>query len=208
MCHTIYDLTDSNPLRVQMLRCIPAHSARLKELRRRLSLSFFLDDPSLTKRPSSSSFSLSKVTAQLHKPQFDITESTNYTNLAALMTLLDISVDTGHSTQLDLRDENVEKAFNEGVDILLTRVKNIWSSITDTGASYFSRLEAKEVIDGVRYRLMFGVRTKQKPKKTAFDSKKGEEDLTLEKRGMAGFLKIANASKKTNTSSRIKEILE
>lgn len=87
------------------------------------------------------------------------------------MGMLDVLVDNGISAEYDITDLDGEKDFNSDVDQLLARVRNTASSISDAGAAYMSRVDAKEVMEGFRHRLNFAVRTKPQPRKGVFDSK-------------------------------------
>lgn len=45
----------------------------------------------------------------------------------------------------------------------------LWSSISEVGASFLSRIDAKEAMEGVRNRLLFTVRTRPVPRARIFD---------------------------------------
>jgi predicted nucleic acid-binding Zn-ribbon protein len=111
-----------------------------------------------------------EITKRLNGPQFKIRKDTDYRELAALISILDIAIDNGQSAENDLTDPEVECEFNTDVDDLANRIKIIWSNINDAGASFMSRIDAKEVMEGLRNRLIYGVRTKLKPKQSIFDS--------------------------------------
>ena len=53
-----------------------------------------------------------------------------------------------------------EKAFNLAVDNLAHTLKQLFTSITDSGASHMRRTECKDGMERVYYRLIYGVRTK------------------------------------------------
>jgi hypothetical protein len=166
---------DLPPLQLQILRCIPQTTRRLHEVRRRLALAFFFKDDATgssnkyTSDKPHCTLVLSEVAQQLEKSQFKINKDTNYPELAALMSILDIALDNGLSIEHKITGREGEVRFNEEVDDLAARIKQIWGSINDAGASFMSRINAKEVIQGLRMRLEHVVRTKPKPKLSIFD---------------------------------------
>jgi hypothetical protein len=103
----------------------------------------------------------------LHEEQFDVDDDSDYVEITALVSILDIAIDNG-APRTSFKSPAEEKAFNHQVDSLARVVKGILSSIVDTGASFISRTEAKETLEGVYNRLLFGVRTKEKPKAQIF----------------------------------------
>jgi predicted nucleic acid-binding Zn-ribbon protein len=133
-------------------------------------LAFFFSDIGYATKPSHDHTDLWEITKRLNDPQFKIRKDMDYRELAALISILDIAIDNGQSTENDLTDSEVERDFNTDVDDLADRIKIIWSTINDAGASFMSRIDAKEVMEGLRNRLIYGVRTKLKPKQSIFDS--------------------------------------
>lgn len=177
----------SSTARLQILRCLPAGEIRLHGLRQRLALAFYLDDIECASKPAKHSLDLQQLTAQLDENYFKITTKTNYPELGARMAILDYAIDDGMSSDLDLTTPGVEEKFNKNVDALATRIKVLWSSISDAAATQLSRIVAKEVMDGVYHRLMFSVRTKPQPKKSVFDLDDDEEEMQVE--AQSAFMK-------------------
>lgn len=68
-----------------------------------------------------------------------------------------------------------ETTYNESIDSLASRVKAIVASITDGGATHMKRNEAKEALEVLYYRLLYGVRSKPPQKKSVFGSTGGGE---------------------------------
>jgi len=103
-------------------------------------------------------------------PRFDFCE------LAALISILDVAIDS--VTNRDgFTDRKAETQFNQDVDMLADRIKAIFTSIQDSGASHLKRTEAKEGLQALHYRLIYGVRTKPRPKKAWFESSEaGDQD--------------------------------
>jgi hypothetical protein len=92
------------------------------------------------------------------------------------MSILDILVDNGLSTEHDILAPEGETEFNADIDALATRIKNIASSINDAGAAFMSRIDAKEVMEGFRNRLELAVRRKPKPRQGIFDKADDESE--------------------------------
>jgi hypothetical protein len=105
----------------------------------------------------------------LEKPEFNIDSGTDYTRLASLISIIDICIDDGASPS-SFADKDQENAFNTDIDNLAKHLKSMFTKIVDTGASYMARTEAKEVLERVHYRLVFAVRTKERPKNSIFQS--------------------------------------
>lgn len=99
------------------------------------------------------------------------------------MSLLNIGLDDGDPpplpstspfsediiTDSEIKDATTSEAsFNKAVDRLAHRVHTMFTSIVDTGASHMTRTEAKDVLGAFHARLVYAVRTKQKPKTMVF----------------------------------------
>jgi hypothetical protein len=125
------------------------------------------------------SLDLSEVTEQLKKARFMINRQTDYSDLGAVMSILNIAIDNGLSIKHDVTDAGGEVDFNREVDALTARIKQIWGSINDAGAAFMSRSYAKEVMEGLRMRLELTIRTKPKPKLSIFETEEPDEDRVL-----------------------------
>lgn len=146
-------------------------------------MAFFFEDSSYLAPTTTSLSSLPSITRHLRTSRFDIHQATDYATLSATISLLNIGLDDGDPPPLSstfsfLEDtatdsnnkqpDTSEAAFNEAVDRLAHRVHNMFTSIVDTGASHMTRTEAKDVLESFHARLVYAVRTKQKPKVTLF----------------------------------------
>lgn len=128
---------------------------------------------------------LTSITRRLQSQQFATNNTTDFGNLSASVSILNIGIACGHPPSSLFTNED-EVAFNKDVDSLASKVYSMFNDIVDTGASHMKRTEAKEVLEGLQRRLEYAVRTKPKPKKLIFgDSevvKAGERiDRFLEK---------------------------
>lgn len=102
---------------------------------------------------------------------------TDFAELKATVILLDIAVDDG-SVVAAFDDREDEKAFNDGVDELAVKLREIWRKINDSGMK-LARTEAKSVVEWVQQRLSNTVRTRRKAKKSVFDIPGEAEDPFL-----------------------------
>ncbi|KAI9838892.1 MAG: hypothetical protein M1819_004100 [Sarea resinae] len=159
------------PMRYRLICSLPAFPSRHHTFRRRLALTYFFnDDLNYLTKPLDSLLRLPDIITYLLRPSFCISKDTNYSELAALISILDIGIDDGACPSTTSRTIEEEDDFNSDVDELARSVKRIFTSIVDTGASHMPRTVAKEVLERVHYRLVYAVRTKEKAKKSIFDS--------------------------------------
>lgn len=183
--------------RLQIVDSIPSGSARTHDLRRRLAMCFFFKDLSYSASHPHSTMDLEKFIQRLDDSDFDARPKTEYPELTASILLLDVAVDDGQSTKLDLTDPEVEKRFNEDVDDLVASIKAIMTSIGNPGAAFISRIEAKEALELISQRIADTVRTKKVVKPSWFDMGrgKGEDKMESEKEKMSIFLGKTKAIK-------------
>ncbi|KUJ23534.1 uncharacterized protein LY89DRAFT_635843 [Mollisia scopiformis] len=190
ICTILFGAVEESTLRLQMVEVISSIHPRTHDLRRRLAMCFYFNDATYAKSHSHTLMDMESFINRLHSPDFDTSPQTDYRELTALILLLDIALDDGRSTKLDLTDAAVEKKFNEDVDALRVGIKEIFNSIGHPGTAFISRIEAKEALELVSQRITDTVRTKRKPRHTWFDQDVGkkDEDLQSEKKGMADFV--------------------
>ena len=117
---------------------------------------------------------LRSVAHHLREPQFEIHNGTDYAQLAALTGALSIGIDDG-DPPIPSSDPSAEADFNKNVDVLSHRLKSMFTSIVDTGASHMGRTEAKAVLESFHSCLSHAMRTRRKPKTMLF----GDVDLNL-----------------------------
>jgi hypothetical protein len=134
---------------------------------------------------ASPSIDITALTRYLDSGPFDTTfrspsRRPDYANMTAQTYILDIAIaDGGRPASFASRTDEV--AFNRKVDKLADRVKAIFASIADTGASHMRRTEAKEALQALHYRLLYAVRTEPRPKKNVFGGRDGDEYRAEEK---------------------------
>lgn len=168
------------------------HTSLTHLFRHHLALTFLFDSPS--KFPSFP-LSVPRLTHHLQTSrQFSIHINTNYADLSALISILDICLFAPPHPLT--KDE--ETAFNKDIDALAAQLRLMFTRIIDTGASHMTRTEAKEVINRVYYKLIYGVRTRQRPKKSIFSSGLATEEE--KKDGEEGPLRRLFAKAKENAT--------
>jgi hypothetical protein len=148
---------------------MPQTTPRIHEIRRRLALAFFFEDARYLMSAPHLVIDLWEIIKRLDEPQFQINRDTDYQQLAALISILDMAIDNGQSPDMSMSDTEQEQHFNAEVDTLAARIRNMWSSINDAGASFMSRVDAKEVMECLRHRLLYAIRTRPVPKRSIFD---------------------------------------
>lgn len=185
----LYKTVQEIPLQNHLLKQIMPASPRVALFRTRLALAFLYQDPSPLDRPQEHLIDLRRIKWQLYGARFDVYQGhvdpepegqdgskTNnapldYFSFAALTSILDMAIDAG--TTLDpaslASNKKAEEKFNRNVDHLADVVKGLFTSIKDSGASHLKRIEAKESLQTLHFRLLYGVRTKERPKKSLFE---------------------------------------
>ncbi|EHK23954.1 uncharacterized protein TRIVIDRAFT_190842 [Trichoderma virens Gv29-8] len=172
-CSILRTTIKAQHIRVNALQCLPIRNARTHDLRRRLAISFLFDDSSLGSRHSEEFFTVRSAIDRLDKDDFNITSQTDFAELKAMIIILDIAVDDGCPPEPSSLED--EQQFNQDIDELATKLREIWRKINDSGMK-ITRTEAKSVIEWVQQRLSNTVRTRRKAKKSIFDLP-GHEDL-------------------------------
>lgn len=207
-------------LQTHALKHILPTSAAAASLRIRLATLFLLgptnDNTNTPKLSSTPEIKLQNLTTHLlHDPRYDITHPTyhttpfNYPLLSSLISIFDTALSNGGPPTGPFPDPSAERAFNAEVDTLTERVRCIIASIADTGASHMRRTEAKEALNALHFRLLYGVRTKMRPKRSVFggmdvraeeraeERGRGMMELFLERRkGGKGLVKERDAKEK------------
>ncbi|KAH1451723.1 hypothetical protein KXX13_003310 [Aspergillus fumigatus] len=169
---TAYDTIRDSVLQSRLLKHILPTSSRIAALRCRLALAFLTSDPErLTEAPDVMS-DLKMIINLLKDRRFNINlykgrgnPEYDYGELSAVTDLLNVAIDSGWSG-LAFPTKEAEKDFNADVDRLSDRVKKIFVSIQDSGASHLKRTLAKEALETLHYRIIYSVRSKPLPKKT------------------------------------------
>lgn len=171
----IYSFVKDSTLRLQMLQNIPSSSPQLSILRRRLALAFFFENEDYLCKASEDVIDMKAIARQLRKPRFKIRNDTDYTELAALIAILNIGFDNGNPP-LPGSDKQTSDHFNRQIDSLSDCIHAMLSHIVDTGASHMKRTQAKQVLGLFHSKLLYDIRTKPKPKTMMFESSKTDGD--------------------------------
>ena len=196
------DLTqhlDAPNLQAQLLSHIMPESLITCKLRTKLALTFLLGSDSAALEPSATASTILDALSNYIQtsPNFDTNTRTspqqNYNLLRSRTHVLDIAISNGHRPGTFLTPVS-EATFNASVDTLADALKAKYSSISDSGASHMQRMQAKDTLVAVSYRVLVAVRTKPRKKKHIFDGKgklRVGEEVRVEERGrdfMKGFL--------------------
>lgn len=176
------------------MQCLSIRDVRTHDLRRRLAISFLFDDPSLGRQHPETAFTVRGAIDRLGEDNFSISPQTDFAELKAMVIILDIAVDDG--SPLESGSPEDEKNFNQDIDELATKLREIWRKINDSGMK-ITRTEAKSVVEWVQQRLSNTVRTRRKAKQSIYDLPGQEDEASLPKQQeyMAKyFQKIPNAT--------------
>ena len=186
---TLFDTCKHLGIQERIVSMLPASTTQLSLLRRRLALAFFLSSPDVLYTDLSSPYASDVVGIIIDRletnPIFQLDDFTNFAELTALVTILDIGIGPGFSSEPALlmqplpapvvssktsRFSRINKeipsdpitaaqtAHNASVDKLADALTKIISRINDRGASHMGRTETKGVLDRVIQRLDLGVR--------------------------------------------------
>ncbi|KAG6159368.1 hypothetical protein E4U37_003730 [Claviceps purpurea] len=161
------------------LLCIPISSNRTHDLRRRIAVSALFQNDALAKHNSEDIITLRSIIDLLNDEAFAIKPSTDFAELRASIILLDMAVDDG--SVIPFNDRAEENRFNDEIDELAGRLREIWRKTNDAGMK-LARTEAKSVVEWVQQRLLHSARTRKKAKKSIFDFQKKEDPFLPQQR--------------------------
>ncbi|KAB8223529.1 hypothetical protein BDV33DRAFT_188887 [Aspergillus novoparasiticus] len=174
VCTSAYETIKDAVFQSRLLTHILPTSSWIAMLRCRLAVAFLTSDPSpLAEEPDVMVY-LRRIIDVLKDKRFDVKRykmkgqpEYDYGELMAITTVLNIAIDSGWSG-VDFSSKDEEREFNSEVDVLADRIKRIFTSIEDSGASHLKRTLAKEALEALHYRIIYSVRTKPRPKRSIF----------------------------------------
>ncbi|KAL4890711.1 hypothetical protein BDV59DRAFT_204184 [Aspergillus ambiguus] len=174
LCMPAYDTIKDPVFQSRMIRHILPTSSWIADLRARLALAFLTGDAEPLNDTADTMTCMRRITEVLKDRRFNMKRykgkaeaDYDYGELAATTTLLNVVIDSGWSG-LDFPSKDAERDFNTEVDTLADRIKKIFTSIEDSGASHLKRTLAKEGLEALHYRIVYSVRSKPRPKKSLF----------------------------------------
>lgn len=162
------------------LAVLPAGNSRVVELRRRLALVCFFDEPWRASQHPDDNVNIPAIIDRLEDGKFVVGRETDYYELAAYASILTIAIGDGCGPAPS-DDPGMVRQFDDDVDMLCKRVKRIWSVIDTGGAAYISRLEARTAWQNLQHQLPHVVRTRPPPKTGILDLPNDKEDPFLPK---------------------------
>ncbi|KAK3938418.1 hypothetical protein QBC46DRAFT_390308 [Diplogelasinospora grovesii] len=199
-CMSVYLSTEEACLRWNAVSSIPVFHPRLVDLRRRLALVCIFNDPTRGRSHPETTFDMHAVINRIDADDFIVDrEITDFFALAALIGLLGIAMGDGHPPPSDA--PAAVRQYNADVDEITGRVKDMWTSIQETGAAYVSRLEVKQKLQDLDRKLQLAIRTVPPPKRDVFGINKTSEDDVARPKQQAFMKKFLNRARPTAMSS-------
>lgn len=192
VCTTAHATIQDPVFQSRLLTHIIPTTERIATLRYRLAVCFLSNDATLLTQPPDKLHDLRRVVTILKDKRFNVkrykkkgANDYDYGELGGIITLLNVSIDSGWSG-VDFKTKDAEREFNSAVDTLADRIRRIFTSIEDSGASHLKRTLAKEALEALHYRILYSVRTKPRPKKGLFGVYAGNSgDSTMMNRYVA-----------------------
>lgn len=138
-------------------------------------MSFLLQKPTPLTEPIEEVLNPKRLVEVINGSRFKINmhagneEDCDYGELIALTQLLEVTLNTS-LYDLHYKREDTEKEFNAAIDQLASQLKTNFSAMKESGASHLKRMLAKGALETLYYRLIYSVRSKPPPKKTAFQT--------------------------------------
>ena len=190
----------------------------------------------VTDTDTSAMVDLNQLSAYLDNPVFNTVvskgddSSVDYSALSSLVSIFDVALGDGGrplpaiTPKSDTSVANIvrtsanslpsspsnfidERNFNQQVDLLADQVKAIHTSIADTGASHLRRTEAKEALNALHFRLLYGVRTKSRPKQAVFGGGGGANNTRMRIATVDGANSEADAGFRGGSSDLMQKFL-
>ncbi|PWY83527.1 hypothetical protein BO70DRAFT_290805 [Aspergillus heteromorphus CBS 117.55] len=174
VCMSAYDTIKDATLQSRLLKHILPVSDWIAVVRCRLALSFLTHSPLPLSDSLEKVFNLKRITSILKGQRFEVKRykrkgenNYDYEELGSITALLNIVIDSGRF-EATFPDKAAEREFNADVDALSDRLKKIFTSIEDSGASHLKRTLTKEALESLHYRVIYSVRTKPRPKQSIY----------------------------------------
>ncbi|KAI1077046.1 hypothetical protein F5B20DRAFT_572517 [Whalleya microplaca] len=205
ICTYLYESVEENVLRVVPINYMPNTTSKALDLRRRMAAVTVFRDLSLGRLPVDDAITIEDVMRRLDEPDFRVTRSTDFENLRALVTLLDIviskagfmhphahphphSTPPGNNTTTNTNNSNgdnheeaeeADRLFDTRIDALTFRLKMVHDKIHDN--TLLSRKITKAGLDAVGKRLTYAVRSRPPPKTSIFEpeTRRAEDDANV-----------------------------
>lgn len=142
---------------------------------------FFFDDLARADKKPEDTVNIRAVVDRLEDTPFMINTHTNYTELHALMMTLNIALGDASRSQIATTPE-ASRDFDAQVDELAEGIKSMLTRIAPQSKGiHVQRIDAKSAMEVIRERLLYQVRTRQKPKIQGIRLDEPEEDYSVPK---------------------------
>ncbi|ETS78477.1 hypothetical protein PFICI_10539 [Pestalotiopsis fici W106-1] len=202
ICDYLYTSVEQASQRSFAISMLPTSIPPGVDLQRRLASEALLNEPNLGAKDPGQSVTIHDIFDRMSEPDFQITNSTDFGELIALVTLLDIVIHDGthlYRAQLALStstapEDEARSHYDADIDRIVVGLKILHDKISDN--TLILKKEVKLSLDGMMKRLKNTVRSCPPPKITIFDDDKAEkEDKFLPRQ--KDFMKKWTAAKKS-----------
>ncbi|POS82914.1 hypothetical protein EPUL_004772 [Erysiphe pulchra] len=197
-CESVYRNVEQPNLRLQIVESLSSVIVRTHDLRRRLACCFLFNNLIFAKKPSQDYFNFPMFLNRLKVSDFKCKPNTDYRELRALIMLMDIAVDDGKSSNLNLDDKFEEENFNINIEKLGMSVKEIFGGVGSQDDGNISKIQAKEAVDAFFRRITHTMRTKPKPTHEWFVDRAKERNNVGERQIMENFVAKVKGNKREN----------
>ncbi|KAF3001642.1 hypothetical protein E8E14_002139 [Neopestalotiopsis sp. 37M] len=205
ICNYQYASIEQASQRSIAITMLPTSIPRGIDLQRRLASEALLNKPNIGAKDPDQSVTVHDIFSRMSEPDFQITGTTDFGELIALITLLDIVVHDGtHLYRAELAasasaasEAEARLRYDEDIDGVVVRLKILHDKISDN--TLILKKEVKLSLDGMIKRLKNTVRSRLPPKMKLFDDDdKAEKEAKFLPR-QKDFMKKWTATKKAAT---------
>ncbi|KAJ5110212.1 hypothetical protein N7532_002857 [Penicillium argentinense] len=172
---SLYETVKDTQFQSCMVEHILPTSPWVSALRYRLAMAFLLQSPKPLTESVEDVLNLERITLLLRERRFQISlyngneDGYDYEDLIHLTLLLEVVL---NKALLDMRYKPADRKteFNVAIDQIATQLKTNFGSMKESGATHLKRMLAKGALEILHYRLVFSVRSKPPPRRTAFEN--------------------------------------
>lgn len=176
LCDYVYASVDEASQRSIVISLLPASTPRVIDLQRRMASEALLNEAGVGAKNPNESVTMSDIFRRLSEPDLQITSSTAFLELLALLVLLDIVIHDGnHLYRAQLppsapatAETEARSRYDADIDRVVMKLKVLHDKIADN--TLIAKKEVKLTLDGMIKRLKNTVRSRPPPKISIFEA--------------------------------------